>query len=236
LDKWLAPLSTLLGREPPPRGRLVRRAAEALLAADAASLYLQFVSHWQNPEALVLGVREPRTVLQDAWPHGLDQCTTHMSLLNILTYLPEDILVKVDRATMATSLEARCPLLDYRLVEFAARLPMSCKIARGQGKVILRSALHRHVPPTIVDRPKMGFGIPLADWLRGPLRDWAESLVDERRIRSAGLLDAAVVRRAWSAFLERGESFQFRLWTLLMFESWLDAWSRRVCPVEVGRQ
>jgi asparagine synthase (glutamine-hydrolysing) len=126
---------------------------------------------------------------------------------------------------MATSLEARAPLLDHRLVEFAARLPLEHKIVGGKGKAILRSVLYKFVPQSIVDRPKAGFGIPLSDWLRGPLRDWGESLIGEQRLKEQGYLDTAIVRRTWSDFQARRKDAHYPLWTLLMFQAWLDVWA-----------
>ena len=227
-DKAAAPIARVLPRSRRRRasGMLIRKAAETLLSRDAQELYIRLVSHWREPEALVVGAREPRTVLNDPWPSGIDAGTVHMSLLDTLTYLPDDILVKVDRATMATSLEARCPLLDHRVIEFAARLPLEFKVGNGKGKVILRSLLYKHVPRALVDRPKTGFGIPLAVWLRGPLRDWAESLLDRSRLAREGYLNVRAVRAAWDTFQHRGEDLHYQLWTLLMFQAWLDEWQR----------
>lgn len=226
LDAWLGAATCLLprARRPKAPGMLARKAAETMLANGPEALYLRLVSHWREPEAIVIGGSEPETVLNAQWPRGTDAGTAHMSVLDMLTYLPDDILVKVDRATMATSLESRCPLLDHRLLEFAARLPAQFKISDGKGKAILRSILYRHVPQNLVDRPKTGFGIPLAEWLRGPLRDWAESLLSEQRLRDEGYFEVEAVRHAWSRFQSRREDLHYQLWTLLMFQSWRDAW------------
>jgi asparagine synthase (glutamine-hydrolysing) len=226
-NAWLAPAVKLLpksSRRLAP-GSLVRKAAETLAASDPAALYSQLVSHWRDPETVVIGGVEPHTVLDDEWPAGTDARTVHMMLLDILTYLPDDILVKVDRATMATSLEARAPLLDHRLVEFAARLPLEHKIVAGKGKAILRSVLYKFVPQSLVDRPKTGFGIPLSEWLRGPLRDWGESLIGEQRLKEQGYLDTATIRQTWSDFQARRKDAHYQLWTLLMFQAWLDVWA-----------
>jgi asparagine synthase (glutamine-hydrolysing) len=148
----------------------------------------------------------------------------------MLFYLADDILVKVDRAAMAVSLETRVPLLDPEVVEFAWRLPLDMRIRGGTTKWALRQVLYRHVPEALIERPKMGFGVPLETWLRGPLRDWAEALLDERRLRSEGYFHAAAVRAAWAAHL-RGQSNQtFKLWSVLMFQSWLD--EQRNAPAE----
>jgi asparagine synthase (glutamine-hydrolysing) len=139
------------------------------------------------------------------------------------TFLPDDVLCKVDRAAMAASLETRAPLLDHRVVELALSLPVGMKIRNGQGKWILRSLLHRMVPPALVDRPKMGFGIPLGEWLRGPLRDWAEALLSERRLREQGHVSPAVVRKRWTQHLAGLGYWEQSLWSILSFQAWLDA-------------
>jgi asparagine synthase (glutamine-hydrolysing) len=146
-----------------------------------------------------------------------------MQYLDAATYLPDDILQKVDRASMAFSLEARPPLLDHRVVEFAWRLPRRFKIRGGETKWILRRVLDQYVPRALIDRPKMGFGIPLAEWLRGPLREWAEDLLDPRSF-GGGLLDAKAARRLWAEHLGR-RNHAYGLWTLLMYEAWRRRWA-----------
>jgi asparagine synthase (glutamine-hydrolysing) len=147
-----------------------------------------------------------------------------MQLLDMITYLPDDILTKVDRASMAVALEVRVPLLDHRVIEFAFRLPPAGRIRAGSGKWLLRQVLDRYVPRALVERPKMGFGIPIDAWLRGPLRDWAESLLDERRLADGGLIDPAPVRRMWAGHLSGRRNFQYPLWTVLMLEAWRARW------------
>ena len=187
------------------------------------AIYYRALSHSKNPSEIVLDSNEPGTIRE---------CITELSanmpieevmmLTDLLQYLPDDILTKVDRASMAVSLEARVPYLDHRVVEFAWRLPLSMKLRRGKGKAILRRVLYRYVPPELVERPKTGFGIPLGAWLRGPLRDWAETLLDERRLRSEGYFDPGPIRRIWDAHLSGHGDWQYHVWDVLMCQSWLE--------------
>jgi asparagine synthase (glutamine-hydrolysing) len=145
-------------------------------------------------------------------------------------YLPGDLLVKLDRASMAVSLEARCPLLDHRVVEFAWRLPVNVKIRNGTGKWMLRRVLRRYLPEELFDRPKHGFNVPIGIWLRGPLRDWAEELLSPSRLRGQGLLDPVRVQAKWHEHLSGQRDRALELWAILMFESWLDAANETAPP------
>ncbi len=214
----------------PPRARIPNLAdrlpklAEVLSHRDGESFYRQLVSHMKNPEQVVLGAREPDTLftLGEGVP-SLPDLRERMMYLDMVTYLPDDILVKVDRAAMAVSLETRIPLLDHRVVEFAWRVPLKYKFRNGQGKWLLRQVLYRHVPRKLMERPKMGFGVPIEHWLRGALRDWAEALLDEKALREQGFLDPRPIRRLWEEHVSGRRRWHYLLWDVLMFQAWLDA-------------
>ena len=207
-----------------PLGHKLRWRLDALGVQGFEALYRHFVSHLKDPAQLVLGAHEPDYPARSPLPlGGTDEARrAWMSLADLLGYLPDDILTKVDRASMAVALEARTPLLDYRVAEFAARLPMRLKVRGGQGKHLLRQVLYRHVPRALVDRPKMGFGVPLAAWLRGELRPWAEELLSPALVRRQGWLDAGFVSRLWAAFLAGEDNCCHSLWDVLMFQAWLE--------------
>jgi asparagine synthase (glutamine-hydrolysing) len=197
----------------------------ALMAAGHPDgLYHRLISLWNQPEQLVRGARELRTVIGDPGVRGIvGDFTERMMLLDTLTYLPDDILVKVDRASMAVSLESRAPLLDHRLIEWSWRLPVHLK-TQGGGKWLLKQLVYRYIPREMVDRPKMGFGVPIDSWLRGALRPWAEALLDEGRLKREGLLDPAPIRAAWLNHLSGAASAPYQLWAVLMFQAWREAW------------
>lgn len=179
------------------------------------------LSHFKHPENLVLGGWEYPTALTDSRPMLPDRLA-HMALKDLQMYLPDDILTKVDRASMAVALEARVPLLDHNVVEFAAKVPKHMKVRGGKGKYLLRKVLHRYVPESLVERPKMGFGAPIGQWMRYELRDWCESLLDEGSIRGQGYLNASVVRRMWKQYLNGNDGWQYYLWDVLMYQAWLE--------------
>jgi asparagine synthase (glutamine-hydrolysing) len=148
-----------------------------------------------------------------------------MALIDLLTWLPDDILTKVDRATMAVSLEGRCPILDHRVVEFALRLPLDCKISGTRTKVILKDVLARYVPRALFEREKQGFESPIAIWLRGPLKDWAEDLLDPVAMRADGILNPEPIRRKWAEHQSGRRNWQYALWAVLMFQEWKRRWN-----------
>lgn len=197
--------------------------AEMLKYPDSQSFYRHFVSHAHKPDDLVLDAKEPDTILnRPDWIPSLPGLRERMMYLDAMTYLPDDILTKVDRASMAVSLEARVPLLDHELVEFAWRVPTDYKYRNGQGKWLLRQVLYRYVPKALLDRPKMGFGVPIEHWLRGPLREWAEELLDEKRLREEGFFNPAPIRKMWEEHVSGKRRWHYYLWDVLMFQAWLE--------------
>jgi asparagine synthase (glutamine-hydrolysing) len=201
----------------------MRRRAQMLASRTVDELYLGVVSHFTHPSACVIGAEEPATWLSGR-PSDLQglNAMERMMALDTISYLPDDILVKVDRAAMAVSLETRVPFLDHRLMEFALKLPFDLKLRQGRTKWALRQILYRHVPRELVDRPKQGFSVPLCKWLRGPLQDWAESLLDTSRLQREGFFHPAPVRHLWSEHLNGKHDGSARLWNVLMFQAWLN--------------
>ncbi|MBN1428634.1 MAG: asparagine synthase (glutamine-hydrolyzing) [Anaerolineae bacterium] len=205
-------------------GERLHRLAEILRVGNPQAMYLGLLSHFLEPASMVVGGFEPDTIAGDytRWGH-LPDFTQQMMYLDLVTYLPDDILTKVDRASMGVSLEARVPLIDHRVVEFAWRLPLSMKVRGNCSKWLLRQVLYRYVPQKMIERPKMGFGVPIGVWMRGPLRDWVESLLDERRLREEGYFEPDPVRKLWHDHLAGTHDEKYRLWDFLMFQSWLEA-------------
>ena len=203
-------------------GDKLHKGAGVLAAKSIDDLYLGLVTHWQ-PSDLVIAGEEPATCLRGnrLALDGLD-AVQRMMALDAITYLPDDILVKVDRAAMGVSLEGRVPFLDHRVVEFAWRVPQSLKLRDGMGKWILRQVLYRHVPKELIERPKMGFGVPIDTWLRGPLKEWAEALLDESRLRREGYFNPILIRTKWAEHLSGKRNWQYLLWDVLMFQAWLE--------------
>jgi asparagine synthase (glutamine-hydrolysing) len=188
-----------------------------------SEVYLELISHWRKPSALALEApNEEHSVVNPALIlPGIDWFS-QMMFWDTLTYLPDDILVKVDRATMAVSLESRAPMLDHRLIEFVWTLPVAMKVREGRGKWILRKVLDRYVPGELFERPKRGFIIPIGRWLRGPLRDWAESLLDESRLRRQGYFRPKPIRSMWLQHVSGRRQAHNLLWDVLMFQAWLE--------------
>jgi len=202
-------------------GDKVHKAAKLLSMQTADDVYRHLCSHWTNPADIVMGGREQPTMLTglDALP-GLPGNVERMMYVDLMSYLPDDILVKVDRAAMAVSLETRVPMLDHRVVEFAMSLPLAILRAENTTKWPLRQLLYKHVPRELVERPKMGFGVPIDNWLRGALRDWAEDLLSETRLKADDFFDPAPIRLAWQEHLSGRRNQQYLLWDVLMFQAW----------------
>ncbi len=203
-------------------GDRMHKLATVLAGADGADLYGRLVSQWSDPESLVVeGARERERIWDDpGLMRDLPELMARMRYMDTVGYLPGDILTKLDRASMAVSLETRVPLIDHRVVEFATGLPPHMLIRGQRGKWLLRQVLHRYVPEELVTRPKTGFGVPLDSWLRGPLRDWAEGLLSRSRLEEEGFFAPAPVRRAWKEHLSGRRNHQHKLWAALMFQAW----------------
>ncbi len=202
-------------------GDKLHKMAQVMTATSEADLYLKLISMWKPPVPVIDDGTADVALNAPGLPPFDAPYAHKMMLWDTLSYLPDDILVKVDRAAMSVSLETRLPLLDYRVVEFAWTLPLSLKIRDGRGKWLLRKVLHRHVPERLVERPKMGFGVPIDSWLRGPLRAWAEDLLAEKRLQNEGFFYPQPIREKWREHLTGRRNWQYALWNVLMFQAWL---------------
>ncbi len=209
--------------------------ADVLPAPSDLWLYHLLMSPNRDPRAWLKDADEPPTHFEETatWA-SLPEPLQRMTYLDFVTYLPDDILVKVDRAAMAVGLETRVPLLDHRVIELAWRLPASFKQNRSQGKWLLRQILHQYVPPALVDRPKKGFAAPIAEWLRGPMREWAEQLLGETHLRQEGFFDARQIRRKWQEHLAQKRDWSPGLWHVLMFQAWLEEQSVAPCSTDTN--
>ncbi|MEO7362208.1 MAG: asparagine synthase (glutamine-hydrolyzing), partial [Gemmatimonadaceae bacterium] len=203
-------------------GTKLHKSARVMAAASTRGLYRSLISHWTHPNDVVIGAHEPETLSSSI--HALEHVADdvhEMMALDQLTYLPDDILTKVDRAAMAVSLETRVPLLDHRVAAFAWSLPLDYLLRDGASKWPLRQVLYRYVPKALIERPKAGFAVPIGDWLRGPLRDWAENLLDESRLISEGFFHPAAIRSKWLEHARGRRNHEYLLWDVLMFQAWL---------------
>ena len=208
-------------RRPRLAGVKAEKLARVLAADDERDAYARLVSTWPDPAAVVgLDPAADSARHVDRWP-AVSSLTGRLMAADAVTYLPDDVLTKVDRATMAVSLESRVPLLAPAVVRHAARLPDPMRVDGGSGKWALRQLLLRRHPRHLVERPKSGFGVPIADWLRGPLRPWAEDLLSSTSIDASGMFCATPIRTAWQAHLDRRRDASYELWTVLMAQSWL---------------
>lgn len=226
-------LRRMLARTAQAHGESSRTGGFAALAAEMGArgigdVYRQRIARWRDPAAVVPGAQLPPTFYDQSDPlHGAGTPADAMMLADFSVYLPEDLLVKVDRTSMAVSLEARAPLLDWRVAEFAWSLPLALKRDASGNKYLLKRVLRRYLPDTMVDRGKRGFGAPVSAWLKGDLRDWAASLLDPARLRGEGHFDAEAITWPWQAFLAGERKWHTHLWNVLMFQAWHEHWQQQ---------
>ena len=207
----------------PLPGDKIHKLANLLPSKSAEDFYFHLISHWHDVNNVVIGAKcSVAPVVSSSTRLDLGGIEQNMMYLDSISYLPDDILTKVDRAAMGVSLETRIPFLDHHVVEFAYQLPLSMKIQNGESKWILKQVLDKYIPRELMERPKMGFGVPIDSWLRGPLRDWAESLLDESRLKQEGFFHAEPIRQKWNEHLSGSRNWQHHLWDVLMFQSWLE--------------
>ena len=215
-----------------PQNRQINRAgdkldklSEILPLTSPDAIYESLCSIWKNPENVIINPENKAKHSGMIFDVQLSGISNKTMFLDLISYLPDDILTKIDRATMAESLEGRVPILDHRIVEFAWSLPLEFKIRKNKGKLILRNVLNKYLPHEYVDRPKSGFSIPIDSWLRGDLLDWAENLLDKKRLISQGFFNASIVRKKWDEHLSKKRNWQYQLWNILMFQSWLEEYN-----------
>jgi len=219
----MRPLLPTIAKQRNPGDKL-HKLARILDSSSPQVIYARLISHWHDEEALVTHAKHTNSLLKDLSQDISGQpLIESMMYMDSQRYLPDDILVKVDRAAMAVSLETRVPFLDHRLVEFAWSLPLDLKIRDGQSKWILRQVLKRHVPEKLFERPKMGFGVPIDQWLRGPLKSWAGDLLGGSMLAKHDLLNANAIQKKWQEHLSGSKNWQYHLWDVLMFQSWYEA-------------
>ena len=222
-ENWNFILGGLMRNRHSNIGHKIHKTANIVSSKSINDLHFKLISQIQNPSDWLIDSNEYETVFNDHEDRfkELDSVETMMAY-DLISYLPTDILTKVDRAAMSVSLETRVPFLDPNVIQFAASIPMEFKIRNGVTKWLLREVLYKHVPKDLIERPKMGFAVPLAEWLRGPLRDWAESLLDEKRLHQEGFFNVEFVRDKWSEHISGRRNWSHQLWNVLMFQAWLE--------------
>lgn len=228
-DQWFSRFGELLPAKLKQRqsGDKLHKLAEVLAVESPKAMYRCLVSHWKQPGGLVLEGEEPANLFSDQVRlKDSHDFTDWMMYMDLVSYLLDDILVKIDRASMSVNLEARVPFLDHRIVEFAWKIPLEMKLRDGEGKWLLRQVLYKYVPKELIERPKWGFGIPLDTWLRGPLREWAETLLGEQRLNKEGFFNSRLIREKWQEHLSGKRNWQYHLWDVLVFQAWLDGSDR----------
>ena len=222
-EKWNRLLSGSMSKSFSNIGNKLHKTADILSSKSIRDLHFRLVSQIHNPSEWIKNTNEYESKLNDDIVRFKElNSIESMMAYDLISYLPTDILTKVDRAAMSVSLETRIPFLDIDVIEFSSSLPIEYKIRNGVSKWALREVLYKHVPKDLIERPKMGFGVPLAEWLRGPLKDWAESLLDERRLHQEGFFNVEFVRDKWLQHLSGNRNWSYQLWNILMFQAWLE--------------
>ncbi len=222
-EKWNRLLSGSMSKSFSNIGNKLHKTADILSSKSIRDLHFRLVSQIHNPSEWIKNTNEYESKLNDEIVRFKElNSIESMMAYDLISYLPTDILTKVDRAAMSVSLETRIPFLDIDVIEFSSSLPIEYKIRNGVSKWALREVLYKHVPKDLIERPKMGFGVPLAEWLRGPLKDWAESLLDEKRLHQEGFFNVEFVRDKWLQHLSGNRNWSYQLWNILMFQAWLE--------------